>query len=184
MRSLHKRGVCARQLSLGSSSWCASADTPTWCASADTPTRPDTATLPVQLQFGQSGVATKDLTRSFGWDYHDAFMQHDVQELARVLFEKMEERMKVRAGGRRRRPTSACRRGLDGWCLPTPGAASMPAGLGCGLDAAAAACGATHWLMRCSWSERVGVRGAQGLPAAQGSCLHCVRARALMGSPA
>ena len=40
-------------------------------------------------------MSTKDLTRSFGWDYHDAFMQHDVQELNRVLVEKLEERMKV-----------------------------------------------------------------------------------------
>ena len=50
----------------------------------------------MQLQFGDMSVSTKDLTRSFGWDYHDAFMQHDVQELNRVLVEKLEERMKVR----------------------------------------------------------------------------------------
>ena len=49
----------------------------------------------VQLQFGDMSVSTKDLTRSFGWDYHDAFMQHDVQELNRVLVEKLEERMKA-----------------------------------------------------------------------------------------
>ena len=49
----------------------------------------------MQLQFGDLSVSTKDLTRSFGWDYHDAFMQHDVQELNRVLVEKLEERMKV-----------------------------------------------------------------------------------------
>ena len=55
----------------------------------------------MQLQFGLTGVSTKDLTRSFGWDYHDAFMQHDVQELARVLFDKLEQNMKVR-------PAPAC----------------------------------------------------------------------------
>jgi ubiquitin carboxyl-terminal hydrolase 7 len=40
-------------------------------------------------------VATKDLTRSFGWDANDSFMQHDVQELNRVLCDKLEEKMKV-----------------------------------------------------------------------------------------
>lgn len=47
-----------------------------------------------KLQFGPSAVPTKDLTRSFGWDSVDAFMQHDVQELNRVLCEKLEEQMK------------------------------------------------------------------------------------------
>ena len=49
----------------------------------------------VQLQFGDSSVSTKDLTKSFGWDTYDAFMQHDVQELNRVLQEKLEDKMKV-----------------------------------------------------------------------------------------
>ncbi len=51
----------------------------------------------VQLQFGEASVSTKDLTKSFGWDSYDAFMQHDVQELNRVLQEKLEEKMKVHA---------------------------------------------------------------------------------------
>ncbi len=51
----------------------------------------------LQLQFGDSSVSTKDLTKSFGWDTYDAFMQHDVQELNRVLQEKLEDKMKVRA---------------------------------------------------------------------------------------
>ena len=51
-----------------------------------------------QLQFGDSSVSTKDLTKSFGWDTYDAFMQHDVQELNRVLQEKLEDKMKVRPG--------------------------------------------------------------------------------------
>lgn len=42
-------------------------------------------------------MSTKDLTKSFGWDSYDAFMQHDVQELNRVLQEKLEEKMKVHA---------------------------------------------------------------------------------------
>ena len=49
-----------------------------------------------QLQFGDSSVSTKDLTKSFGWDTYDAFMQHDVQELNRVLQEKLEDKMKAR----------------------------------------------------------------------------------------
>ena len=49
-----------------------------------------------QLQFGDASVSTKDLTKSFGWDTYDAFMQHDVQELNRVLQEKLEDKMKAR----------------------------------------------------------------------------------------
>ncbi|KAL0368371.1 UNVERIFIED_CONTAM: Ubiquitin carboxyl-terminal hydrolase 13 [Sesamum calycinum] len=47
-----------------------------------------------KLQHSESSVGTKDLTRSFGWDTHDAFLQHDVHELNRVLCEKLEEKMK------------------------------------------------------------------------------------------
>ena len=39
-------------------------------------------------------MSTKQLTKSFGWDTYDTFMQHDVQELNRVLVEKLEEKMK------------------------------------------------------------------------------------------
>ncbi len=49
----------------------------------------------LQLQYSRSTVATKDLTKSFGWTNQDAFLQHDVQELNRVLCEKLEETMKV-----------------------------------------------------------------------------------------
>ena len=48
-----------------------------------------------KLQYSDATVATKDLTKSFGWDTYDSFMQHDVQELNRVLCEKLEDRMKV-----------------------------------------------------------------------------------------
>ena len=51
--------------------------------------------LLLQLQFGDSSVSTKDLTKSFGWDTMDSFMQHDVQELNRVLCDNLEEKMKV-----------------------------------------------------------------------------------------
>lgn len=47
-----------------------------------------------KLQYSKSSVSTKALTKSFGWNQHDAFMQHDVQEFNRVLCDKLEEKMK------------------------------------------------------------------------------------------
>lgn len=47
------------------------------------------------MQFGDASVSTKDLTKSFGWDTMEGFMQHDVQELNRVLCDNLEEKMKV-----------------------------------------------------------------------------------------
>ncbi|RXH93032.1 hypothetical protein DVH24_013608 [Malus domestica] len=47
-----------------------------------------------KLQYNDTSVATKELTKSFGWDAYDSFMQHDVQELNRVLSEKLEDKMK------------------------------------------------------------------------------------------
>ncbi|KAJ4829155.1 ubiquitin carboxyl-terminal hydrolase 13 [Turnera subulata] len=47
-----------------------------------------------KLQYSDGSVATKELTRSFGWDAYDSFTQHDVQELNRVLCEKLEDKMK------------------------------------------------------------------------------------------
>ena len=47
-----------------------------------------------KLQVAPGAASTEDLTRSFGWDAYDSFMQHDVQELNRVLCEKLEEKMK------------------------------------------------------------------------------------------
>lgn len=38
----------------------------------------------------QRAVKTKDLTKSFGWGDEEAFTQHDVQELCRVLFDALE----------------------------------------------------------------------------------------------
>lgn len=45
-----------------------------------------------ELQFCDKPVGTKKLTKSFGWETLDSFMQHDVQEFLRVRFckEKME----------------------------------------------------------------------------------------------
>lgn len=42
----------------------------------------------------QHAVKTKDLTKSFGWNDADAFTQHDVQELCRVLFDALERVLK------------------------------------------------------------------------------------------
>lgn len=46
-----------------------------------------------RLQFDKGAVDTKELTKSFGWDTIDSFLQHDVQELARVLIENLEKKM-------------------------------------------------------------------------------------------
>lgn len=48
----------------------------------------------LELQVGTSYVSTKSLTRSFGWNSLDAFQQQDVQELNRVLCDRLEERMR------------------------------------------------------------------------------------------
>nr|VZI41838.1 unnamed protein product [Spirometra erinaceieuropaei] len=47
-----------------------------------------------ELQFSNRAVGTKKLTRSFGWESLDSFMQHDAQELCRVLLDNMESKMK------------------------------------------------------------------------------------------
>eukprot|EP00941_MAST-03F_sp_MAST-3F-sp1_P001373 g1373.t1 len=46
------------------------------------------------LQIGDRAVSTKKLTEAFGWTSVDAFEQHDVQEMSRVLCDKLEEKMK------------------------------------------------------------------------------------------
>ena len=45
------------------------------------------------LQTKDCEVSTRDLTRAFGWTSSDAFMQQDVQEMMRVLLDKLEEKM-------------------------------------------------------------------------------------------
>lgn len=47
-----------------------------------------------QLQVSQFPLDTMELTRSFGWDNAEAFTQHDVQELNRILMDRLETRMK------------------------------------------------------------------------------------------
>lgn len=59
---------------------------------------PDKVPAALQRVFCQlntsDGVDTKKLTKSFGWDSGDAFTQHDVQELNRVLMDNLEGKMK------------------------------------------------------------------------------------------
>lgn len=61
--------------------------------------RPDTVPSALQREFyllstSDQPVGTSLLTKSFGWDSGDAFTQHDVQELNRVLMDKLEQHMK------------------------------------------------------------------------------------------
>jgi len=46
-----------------------------------------------RLQYENDSVDTKELTKSFGWDTIDSFLQHDVQELCRVLCDNLEMKM-------------------------------------------------------------------------------------------
>ncbi|KJE95662.1 ubiquitin carboxyl-terminal hydrolase 5 [Capsaspora owczarzaki ATCC 30864] len=46
------------------------------------------------LQTAEQAVGTHELTKSFGWDTYDSFMQHDVQEFSRVLIDNVETKMK------------------------------------------------------------------------------------------
>ncbi|GAN10196.1 cysteine proteinase [Mucor ambiguus] len=45
------------------------------------------------LQFSSFAVSTTEITQSFGWDSHESFMQHDVQEFSRLLQEHIERKM-------------------------------------------------------------------------------------------
>lgn len=47
-----------------------------------------------QLQTSRLAVSTNELTQSFGWESRQIFEQQDVQELSRILMEKLESRMK------------------------------------------------------------------------------------------
>jgi ubiquitin carboxyl-terminal hydrolase 7 len=47
-----------------------------------------------QLQSSTSAIGTTELTQSFGWDSKQIFEQQDVQELSRVLMDKLDEKMK------------------------------------------------------------------------------------------
>lgn len=40
-------------------------------------------------------VETTDLTKSFGWQGSEAWQQHDIQELCRVMFDALEQKFKA-----------------------------------------------------------------------------------------
>jgi len=71
-------------------------------ASAPAAEKKDPRAIPRELQrlFARlqlcdvRAVKTKELTKSFGWKDADAFTQHDVQELCRVLFDALERVLK------------------------------------------------------------------------------------------
>ena len=48
----------------------------------------------LESELEEAAVGTKELTQSFGWKSVEAFTQHDVQELLRVLFDALEEELK------------------------------------------------------------------------------------------
>lgn len=62
----------------------------------------ESKSIPYQLQrlflnlqtSPKAAVETTDLTRSFGWDSSEAWQQHDIQELCRVMFDALEHKFK------------------------------------------------------------------------------------------
>jgi ubiquitin C-terminal hydrolase len=48
----------------------------------------------LRLESSETPVNCMELIRAFGWDSMDAFTQHDVQELARILCDKLEDTVK------------------------------------------------------------------------------------------
>ncbi|CAH0774521.1 unnamed protein product [Bemisia tabaci] len=64
--------------------------------------QPETKSIPYQLQklflnlqtSSKSAVETTELTQSFGWDSSEAWQQHDIQELCRVMFDALEQKFK------------------------------------------------------------------------------------------
>ena len=42
----------------------------------------------------KASIGTTNLTRSFGWDSSEAWQQHDIQELCRVMFDALEHNFK------------------------------------------------------------------------------------------
>ena len=47
-----------------------------------------------EMQTGSKACSTRKLTKSFGWDAGQAFVQHDIQEFLRVLASNIEEKLK------------------------------------------------------------------------------------------
>ena len=71
---------------------------PQWEYGGEAKDGPREECIPLQLQrlfaslqlTGRAAVDTRALTTSFGWTSAQAFRQHDVQELCRVLFDALE----------------------------------------------------------------------------------------------
>lgn len=47
-----------------------------------------------ELRYNDEAACTRCLTKAFGWETYDAFMQHDAQELIRKLIDSLETKMK------------------------------------------------------------------------------------------
>ncbi|KAF7988412.1 hypothetical protein HCN44_000985 [Aphidius gifuensis] len=68
----------------------------------DGPEKDEAKSIPYQLQklflnlqtSDKNSVKTTSLTKSFGWDSTDAWHQHDIQELCRVMFDALEQKFK------------------------------------------------------------------------------------------
>jgi ubiquitin carboxyl-terminal hydrolase 7 len=45
------------------------------------------------MQLGNESCSTAALTKSFGWDHEQTFVQHDVLEFCRVLMDNLETKM-------------------------------------------------------------------------------------------
>ena len=52
----------------------------------------------LRLEQSNTPVNCSELIRAFGWDSMDAFTQHDVQELARILCDRLEDKLKEMDG--------------------------------------------------------------------------------------
>ncbi|XP_029160732.1 ubiquitin carboxyl-terminal hydrolase 47 isoform X2 [Nylanderia fulva] len=68
----------------------------------DSSEKDEALSIPYQLQklflnlqtSTKSAVETTSLTKSFGWDSTEAWQQHDIQELCRVMFDALEQKFK------------------------------------------------------------------------------------------
>jgi ubiquitin carboxyl-terminal hydrolase 7 len=85
------------------------------------------------LQTSKREVSTKELTHSFGWNSHEAFMQQDVQEMMRVLLDKLEETMKkVNAAAAASTGSISANDTTTGTTIPTPVTSNLISELFCG----------------------------------------------------
>nr|CAD7396000.1 unnamed protein product [Timema poppensis] len=70
--------------------------------------------IPYQLQklflllqtSAKSAVETTELTRSFGWHSNEAWQQHDIQELCRVMFDALEQKVTLECRQAKKNPSA------------------------------------------------------------------------------